>query len=305
MTFLPHPDQRLRLVADANVFISALISPGGAARELVAAAVDGRVTFILSPLLITEILTRAARGKFRRWFSEQDAQELMRALTLLSEPAQDPDRTGWVPMTRDPQDEYLVALALHTEATFPVSGDKDLLAMQSGSVTVRTIRATLDAIDFTHPWGETFAPAVKENESFVKIAAEGNVAPIRCASEFITAVQGRDVPRLPYLVTPESLPTWLDQLDSVQETVQTYPSLTSRPEYLTLDVAVVKIVPDSGVSMFATHPVLLPDARFLTLQHRPLLPDPEGLGGWRVHSIGDVHWPVDDMPTVERGTRSG
>ena len=131
------------------------------------------------------------------------------------------------------------------------------------------------------------------------MAAEGNLGPILCAAAFMTAIQDHDAARLQHLVTPESLPTWLTHMDSVRETVLAYPSLTSRPEYLTQNVAYVKIVPDPGVSMFATQEILLPDAQLLTLQYRPRLPDPEGRGAWRVHSIGDIHWPLDEMPTTK------
>ena len=159
---LPHADLRLRLVVDTNVVLSALISPSGAARKLIGAAIEGRVTFILSPLLTAEILTRAARPKFRQWFTEQDARELMRALILLSEPAQDPDRTGWAPISRDPDDDYLVALARNSEAAFLVSGDRDLHAVPPGYVIVRTVIQALEAINFSHSWGDMFVPEVNE-----------------------------------------------------------------------------------------------------------------------------------------------
>jgi len=223
----------------------------------------------------------------------------MQGLTLLSEPAEDVDRSGWISVTRDPKDEYLVALAQHTGATLLVTGDKDLLTLQTRAVAVRTVREALEALDFTHPWGETFVPAVDDKEGLHNIAAEGHSSVLLCAAGFMTAVKDRDVTRLRYLVTPESLAAWLAQLENVRGIIQSHPSLTSRPEYLTQDVAYVKIVPDPGVSMFATQEVLLDYAQLLTVQYRPRLPDPEGTGGWRVHSVGSVHWPVEDMPAVE------
>jgi predicted nucleic acid-binding protein len=49
-------------------------------------------------------------------------------------------------VTRDPADDYLLALALTAEASAIVSGDADLTELASAPVTVLTPRAFLEAL---------------------------------------------------------------------------------------------------------------------------------------------------------------
>jgi len=110
-----------------------------------------------------------------------------------------------------------------------------------------------------------------------------------------TTAPGRPAPvRHGLIVTPESLPAWIRGVESAKSLLVDR-GMTTRPEYATQDIAYVKIVPDSGDNLLITGDIMLPDALIMTMQRRPELPDPFGLGGWRAHSLGGPS-PVDQMP---------
>ncbi|MGH3447111.1 MAG: putative toxin-antitoxin system toxin component, PIN family [Nocardioidaceae bacterium] len=115
----------MRVVIDPNVWISGLINPRGAPARAVAAVAGKRVTVVASQHLLDELATVLARPKFRRWITLGDAIEFVDALgrdsDLRPEPGDIPHRV------RDPNDDYLAALADATAATI-VTGDVDLLA---------------------------------------------------------------------------------------------------------------------------------------------------------------------------------
>lgn len=71
--------------------------------------------------------------------------------------------------------------------------------------------------------------------------------------------------------------------------------MASGVDYATEEVAYVKLPPDPGDSVRATGEILLEGAVIVTLRRRPELPDALGLGGGRVHAVGDYVRP-EDLP---------
>jgi putative PIN family toxin of toxin-antitoxin system len=132
---------------DPGVLVSAAISAKAAPRRLLEAAVAGRFTPIVSDLLIVELTDVLHRPKFRRWLSRTDADSFIQAVMLLGEHAPDPDRTSRRVLCRDPDDEYLIALAEDSAATVLVSGDADLLVLEHGWVIVRSPNDALASLD--------------------------------------------------------------------------------------------------------------------------------------------------------------
>ncbi len=114
-----------RAVLDPNVIISALLSPMGNTARLLQAWEQGKFELIASPALLQELQRALAYPKLRRRISEQDAESVVRWLnesaTLASDPAEPPPTSS-----RDPGDDYLIALAASRQAIL-VSGDKHLL----------------------------------------------------------------------------------------------------------------------------------------------------------------------------------
>lgn len=114
----------IRAVWDPGVLIAAVINPEGAPGRGLRALVDQRWTLVLSPLLLDELHSVLRRPRFRRYLTETDAATFAGDVAGLGEVWDDPpDRLR---LTRDPGDDYLVALALAAQADCIVSGDRDL-----------------------------------------------------------------------------------------------------------------------------------------------------------------------------------
>ena len=133
-----------RVVVDPGVLIAALISSKGAPRALLQAWMHGAFELLVSPKLRAELLRVLARHKFRRYFTEREAQTyvafLERFATLCPD-VETPPRCS-----PDPGDNYLLALARFHSADFLVSGDPDLCQLENTEPPVLTARALLDRL---------------------------------------------------------------------------------------------------------------------------------------------------------------
>lgn len=116
-----------RVLLDTNVWVSALIAEGPAHR-IVQRWLSGESNFevVLCPRLIDEIRDVLTRPKIARLVPPGLAeafvdQTLAAADTIHPDPVE--ARSG----VRDPDDDYLIALARATGADVIVTGDRDLL----------------------------------------------------------------------------------------------------------------------------------------------------------------------------------
>lgn len=85
------------------------------------------------------------RERFRRYASATEVRELIAALATAATVIRDPVDPAAV--TRDPRDDYLVALALATRAGALVSGDRDLTELEHPGIRVLTPRQFLDLVE--------------------------------------------------------------------------------------------------------------------------------------------------------------
>jgi putative PIN family toxin of toxin-antitoxin system len=131
----------LRVVLDPNVLVSALISPAGVPAQVIEAVLDGDIDHVASLRWLSEADGLAGRPRFRRWFGREDAEALIERLWVIAEIA--PDPLGTEALTRDPNDDYLVALARDCGCDLIVSGDADLVMLE-GPLEVLTPRQLLD-----------------------------------------------------------------------------------------------------------------------------------------------------------------
>jgi len=115
-----------RVVADANVLVSAILQPQGAPGRILHAWRDGAIELVVCPALLRELSDVLARKRLRERVSAQEAEALVSLLRQQAELRADPIFEPG--LTRDPKDDYIVALALATRAACVVSGDEDLLA---------------------------------------------------------------------------------------------------------------------------------------------------------------------------------
>jgi putative PIN family toxin of toxin-antitoxin system len=125
----------VRAVLDANVLISAVLSPRGTPARLLLAWQAGAFDLVVSPLLLAEVRRALAYPKLARRVPLADANAFVDWLGRSSELADDP--IGPPPVrSEDPGDDYLVALAAAERAVL-VSGDVHLTSLAS-RMPVRT-----------------------------------------------------------------------------------------------------------------------------------------------------------------------
>jgi putative PIN family toxin of toxin-antitoxin system len=134
----------VRVVLDANVLVSALISTAGPPREIVTAWVDERFELIASPALIDELRDVLARPRFRRWVSLDVVAEFIDGLAQDALALDDPPAQPG--LTADPDDDYLIVLARAARADYLVSGDRHLLDLEAPDPPVLTPREFLDLL---------------------------------------------------------------------------------------------------------------------------------------------------------------
>jgi uncharacterized protein len=124
----------MRVVADANVLVSAALarSPQPPSVRIMEHVLDARVELAVSPALLAELAEVLGRPPIRRYVTADEAEEFVAYLSanalFVADPP-DPPR-----VCRDPDDDYLVALANFTGANILVTGDDDLLAIEPDRV---------------------------------------------------------------------------------------------------------------------------------------------------------------------------
>jgi putative PIN family toxin of toxin-antitoxin system len=135
----------VRAVLDPNVIISALLSATGAPAAILLAWRAGAFELVVSPLLLAELRGALAYPKLRRRI---DAAEATAVIEWLSASALHVDDPATFPLgihSRDPGDDYLLALAAQADAIL-VSGDKDPLEL-SESLPIHTPRSFVALLD--------------------------------------------------------------------------------------------------------------------------------------------------------------
>jgi len=131
------------VVLDPNVIISGAISPRGAPADVLRSLAQGEFELIASQALLGELERALTYPKLRPYVSESDAAELVRWVADSAGMVLDPD-TGPPAHSRDPNDDYLIALASTHRAAL-VSGDKDILALER-EIPVFSPRAFLELL---------------------------------------------------------------------------------------------------------------------------------------------------------------
>jgi len=117
----------MRLVFDTNVLISAVLAPNSIPAKVLNWGEDNGVILYSSATLI-ELLSVLNRPKFAKYIDTNDIKGLSMRITAT-----------WVlvpilkqiSLCRDSKDDMFIELALNGEATYLISGDKDLLILDS------------------------------------------------------------------------------------------------------------------------------------------------------------------------------
>ena len=119
----------MRAVADVNVLISGVLSAKGSSAEILRASRDGQIELVVSEMLLTELKRTLAYPKLRKRIPPEKAAAFVNWVRDHASVAEDP--AGPPPVSsRDPDDDYLLALAINRRA-YLVTGDQDLLVLSS------------------------------------------------------------------------------------------------------------------------------------------------------------------------------
>lgn len=120
----------MRAVLDPNVLIAALLSARGTPAQIFRAWLDGVFDLVISPALLAELERALGYPKLRSRISSADGEELVELLRRTAVVVDDPPVRSMELSSRDPGDDYLLALAMHTRSVL-VSGDNDLLTIDT------------------------------------------------------------------------------------------------------------------------------------------------------------------------------
>jgi uncharacterized protein len=117
----------VRVVLDANVLVSAVLTRSGAPAALLAAAIEAEIELVVCPALLEETSRALERPKLRSRLTSADSDHLLELVREIADVVADPE--GLPPIqSSDPADDYLLALAAREQVPL-VSGDAHLLAV--------------------------------------------------------------------------------------------------------------------------------------------------------------------------------
>jgi hypothetical protein len=114
----------LRVVVDTNLWISFLI--GRRLSVIKELFTKGDLLLLSSYTQLAELGDVASRLKFRRYFTEAQAEELLNLLSAASELVEVSEH---VHACRDENDDFLLEIAVNGSADIIITGDADLLAL--------------------------------------------------------------------------------------------------------------------------------------------------------------------------------
>jgi len=113
----------MRVVFDTNIYISALVFPGGRAEEAVLRILEGKDELFISKAILDELL-RVLATKFSR-----NREELARLAVWLSEIAVFVEPKTRLNVLQDEADNRILECALEARAEAIVTGDREILEL--------------------------------------------------------------------------------------------------------------------------------------------------------------------------------
>ncbi len=119
------PSQNLRIAFDTNIWISFTL--GKRLDRLKTIFIDKRFDVFICHQIIEEYIQVAHRDKLAKYISAQrisDTLDLIESFTILK------TVTTKVRLSRDPDDDFLLAFSNENKLHYLVTGDKDLLVIK-------------------------------------------------------------------------------------------------------------------------------------------------------------------------------
>lgn len=113
-----------KIILDTNLWIKFLLSGGLEAIEILLE--EERIEIIVSHELIKEIEDVTARPKFAKVINPHKTRAIKQ---FIKNYATYVTSSSNINVSRDPKDDFLLALAIDSSADFIITGDKDLLVL--------------------------------------------------------------------------------------------------------------------------------------------------------------------------------
>ena len=127
----------MRVVLDTNVFVSAAIQSGASHRIVQHFIRENSDELIICDEILSEIRdVLVSRPRLRKWISLDDAKRYVEMLQMHFNFV--PDPAFIIPLSRDSDDDYILALAQYERADYVISGDKDLLVLRLPEFSILT-----------------------------------------------------------------------------------------------------------------------------------------------------------------------
>jgi putative PIN family toxin of toxin-antitoxin system len=151
---------KLRVVIDTNIFISAMIAAAGLPAKLIRLWKKNRFTLVVSNDTIEEITEVLHREEIEEEYnlSPHEIFHLATSLKLGAEIVSPLPISDLPIHCRDAKDDFLLALAFAAGADYLITGDKDLLALKGNKklsrleiVTVKEFINLIAARPATYP----------------------------------------------------------------------------------------------------------------------------------------------------------
>lgn len=128
----------MRVVFDTNIYISALVFPGGLAEKAIYRVLEGKDELFISKAILDELL-RVLATKFSK-----DREELARLAVWLSEIAQFVSPKRKITVLRDEADNRILECAVEAGAEVIVTGDREILDLvQFEGIRILSLREYL------------------------------------------------------------------------------------------------------------------------------------------------------------------
>jgi putative PIN family toxin of toxin-antitoxin system len=135
-----------RIVLDTNILVSAIIASGYSAAILDRVR-SGELALITSTHLLEEFSDVIARPRITRKYPQiaEKAEDLVDFLRAFTELVQ--GTPGESQISRDRDDDYMVACAVEGNADYIISGDPHLLDLRThGNITILTPREFVEQV---------------------------------------------------------------------------------------------------------------------------------------------------------------
>lgn len=132
----------MKVVFDTNIFISALVFPGGQAEKAMLKIIEGKDTLLISRDIINEVLSVLA-AKFGG-----DREALSRLAVNLSEVGRMTETKKRITFLSDDPDNRVLECAVYGGAGAIVTGDKAMLRVEKyGKVRIMSLKEYLSEKD--------------------------------------------------------------------------------------------------------------------------------------------------------------